>query len=809
MTATTLGLSVLLSYWRRWPLQFFTLFFGLALSTALWCAVQAINSEARSSYDQAAQTVGQGIYPQILPRFGETMTDEHFVTLRRSGWLVSPILEGSLQIDGQRIWVIGIEPLTSPAGIGSVGLDLSKRSQDDFADFLRQKTVFASSATARILETAPGVLNDIRILQDASAPASTLIADIGLAQRLLGQDGEISRLVVAPEQTQTRPELEAIAPDLKLEPPDIFVDAGRLTDSFHLNLTAFGLLSFAVGLFIVQGAIRLAFENRRQLVRTLRTLGLSLRRVILVLALELSVIALLAGLAGIGLGYGVAGALMPDVAVTLEGLYGAQVSGGLRVRPGWALSGLAMSLAGATLAATASLVQTARLPLIASAHLQALKSASHGQRRIMLGSALALLSVTAALLVWGTGLVSGFILLGSLLIGAALLLPPLLEAALSFAQRWARAGFTEWFIADTRLALNGLNLALMALMLAMATNIGVSTMVQSFRQAFVGFLDQRLAADFYVDAETQEIAAKMIDALSPRGTTFLPILTQDTQFADRPAVIQGIRVGPTYAANWDFLESTDTPWQQIEAGEALSMNEQMARRTGLALGDSRSIAPGRSLKIAAVHGDYGNPKYQVIVSEAIFKEVFPDIEATRFGLVADDTDGTYKVLTGALGLSPSQIVDQRSIKAFSLGIFDRTFIVTGALNVLTLGVAGFAVLTSLLTAASMRMAHLAPLWAMGMTRRTLAMCELARALGVTVLTAICAIPLGLALAWVLLAVVNVDAFGWRLPMDVFPWSYLKLCALALCAAAIAALWPAWRLSRIRPAQLLQVFASAR
>ena len=29
---------------------------------------------------------------------------------------------------------------------------------------------------------------------------------------------------------------------------------GRLTDSFHLNLTAFGLLSFAVGLFIVHGA---------------------------------------------------------------------------------------------------------------------------------------------------------------------------------------------------------------------------------------------------------------------------------------------------------------------------------------------------------------------------------------------------------------------------------------------------------------------------------------------------------------------------------------------------------------------------
>ena len=50
-------------------------------------------------------------------------------------------------------------------------------------------------------------------------------------------------------------------------------DVARLTDSFHLNLTAFGLLSFAVGLFIVHGAIGLAFEQRRVMVRTLRRLG--------------------------------------------------------------------------------------------------------------------------------------------------------------------------------------------------------------------------------------------------------------------------------------------------------------------------------------------------------------------------------------------------------------------------------------------------------------------------------------------------------------------------------------------------------
>jgi len=67
----------------------------------------------------------------------------------------------------------------------------------------------------------------------------------------------------------------------------------------------------------------------------------------------------------------------------------------------------------------------------------------------------------------------------------------------------------------------------------------------------------------------------------------------------------------------------------------------------------------------------------------------------------------------------------------------------------------------------------------------------------------------LALAWVLLAVVNVAAFGWRLPMFLFPWDYAQLGVLAILAAGLAALWPALQLSRTRPADLLKVFSSER
>ena len=76
-------------------------------------------------------------------------------------------------------------------------------------------------------------------------------------------------------------------------------------------------------------------------------------------------------------------------------------------------------------------------------------------------------------------------------------------------------------------------------------------------------------------------------------------------------------------------------------------------------------------------------------------------------------------------------------------------------------------------------------------------------------TAAFALPLGLALAWTLLAVVNVEAFGWRLPMFLFPWDYARLLVLAVGAAVLAALWPARKLARTRPADLLKVFSNER
>ena len=120
------------------------------------------------------------------------------------------------------------------------------------------------------------------------------------------------------------------------------------------------------------------------------------------------------------------------------------------------------------------------------------------------------------------------------------------------------------------------------------------------------------------------------------------------------------------------------------------------------------------------------------------------------------------------GSAGAYVADQATSKAEARRVFNRTFAITAALNAFTLGVAGIALFTSLLTLGQARLPQLAPLWAIGLTRRQIAALELVKTMALALLTALLALPLGIVVAWCLIEVVNVKAFGWRLPLQHFP-----------------------------------------
>ncbi len=789
-------LAALWSHWRRNPVQLFAYFAGLALATALWSGVQAINAEARASYGAAAATLGEGQFDQLVPRQGASVPQQDYIALRRAGWRVSPVIEGRLGA----VRLLGIDPVTAPAG--SL---LSLRGGGEVPQVLGPQgadILFANAETARSFE-GPA---QITIMPEI-APGIA-VGDISAVQSLLGRS-DLSRLVVLPEQPIGQPDLTDIAPGLRLQPAQQTADIGQLTDSFHLNLTAFGLLSFAVGLFIVHSTIGLAFEQRRGMIRTLRALGVPLRLLVSLIVIEmLSLAAIGAGL-GIVLGYLIAGLLLPDVAATLRGLYGAEISGVLQIRAEWWLSGLLIAVLGTAAALAGRLWQIMRMPVLASGRPRAWAMGGARRFRLQAGAAAALLAAAVLLATLGQGLYAGFALLGTMLIGAALALPVLASLVLQMLQGRSAGPLSGWFWADTRQQLPGLSLALMALLLAVSANIGVSTMVSSFRLTFVGFLDQRLAPELFVQVEDSAQSAALQGYLEQNVAEFLPLRSTQTQVAGRSVELYGVRVGDTYRDNWAFLEAVPGAWDEVAAGRGVVVNEQLARRAGLWTGDRVTITPNLSLPVVAVVGDYGNPQGQVVLNEARFATLFPGIAPLQFGIRTDDAETLRAALTRDLDIPRNAIIDQAAVKALSMEVFERTFTVTAALNVLTLLVAGFAILMSLLTLADLRVPQLAPVWALGLTRAKLGWLELMRAVAFAALVCLLALPLGLALAWVLLSIINVEAFGWRLPMYLFPLDYLRLGSYALIAAFLAALWPARRLMRTPPATLLKVFANER
>ncbi|MFN5825799.1 MAG: FtsX-like permease family protein [Rhodobacterales bacterium] len=272
----------------------------------------------------------------------------------------------------------------------------------------------------------------------------------------------------------------------------------------------------------------------------------------------------------------------------------------------------------------------------------------------------------------------------------------------------------------------------------------------------------------------------------------------------------GITDHPTYRDNWPLLAALPDVWGRIATGQGLMVNEQLYRAEALALGDAVDL-PGGPLPVVGVYSDYGNPRPQVLIAPESLMARFPDTPRLRFGLRVDpDRAGALAAaLVAEFGLPDGAVVDQATLKALSLQVFEQTFAVTAALNVLMLGIAGLAMFASLLTLSGLRLPQVAPVWAMGLTRPRLALLDFARTLLLAALTLMAALPLGLALAWVLLAVVNVAAFGWRLPMQVFPGDLVRLGGIALLAAGVASLIPVLRLARIAPAALLRVFANER
>ena len=153
-------------------------------------------------------------------------------------------------------------------------------------------------------------------------------------------------------------------------------------------------------------------------------------------------------------------------------------------------------------------------------------------------------------------------MLAALLLGAALGLPVILGFVLYLGERSTGRALTTWFWADSRQQLSGLSLALMALLLALAVNVGVSTMVESFSRTFTGWLDGRLAADVYINASRQRAGRRdqgLAEASVPKSTLCCRAAEPKCSFAAGPLKFSASPITPLIAIAGRYCNQTPMP----------------------------------------------------------------------------------------------------------------------------------------------------------------------------------------------------------------------------------------------------------
>ena len=143
------------------------------------------------------------------------------------------------------------------------------------------------------------------------------------------------------------------------------------------------------------------------------------------------------------------------------------------------------------------------------------------------------------------------------------------------------------------------------------------------------------------------------------------------------------------------------------------------------------------------------------------------------------------------------------LKAAALEVFERSFTITSVVRALAVAVAFVGVLGALMAIQLERAVEFGTLRVIGFTPGQVWLMFTSQSSLMGAAAGLMSIPLGLIEAAVLIFVINRKAFGWTMEMQVYPTALFQAALIAVVAALLAGLYPAFRMSRSSPARALQ------
>jgi putative ABC transport system permease protein len=818
---------------RKQPVRFTATILGIAAGVAAVVATLGASRAALSSLREGVSELSGRAALEVRCPGGVPETELSQLAPLATDAFLLPVIEevATCTTLGDTVRVLGADLLSDPRfAAGAAEIAAAPPAED----ILSQPVALVSDALARDAGVAIGGSIrlsiatrpvDLRIAGTFPAGAAAIlgrlvVVDVAEAQRLFGRDGRLSRIEIVPRRGVAPEELREraralVSPGMIVgTPADRVEETSALVRSLEFNLGTMAGISLIVGGVLVATTLATSVVQRRRTIALLYALGASRGQVVRAILSEALALGVCGGLAGVALGYVTSRFMVDGMRATLSTLVSTTAATSIPFHVAHAGIGFTLGVCVSLCAAVLPVFEGARTPPIQALRGETPRFLTRSGRRLALGLALSFVIVALVLIrlpAWSglpiAALAGALLFLGAMFASFG----PLVD----FVGRTAGAGTRAW-PPTIRLACAGLSAgrkraswAAGAVGVAVALSIAIATMVGSFRGTVVDWVERSIHADLAV-RPVRGKAGVPVGRLAPEVVAIaraLPGVSEAYPYYVASALCRGERVGlagVSFAAarvrGWSaMLDGSDSRIAIARALEQSSVlvSESGAHRFGWRAGDTIELdVRGRKLAstIAGVYMDHSESQGVVLVDEPVFLAHFPhdsplfvdlncrspaDIEPTRAAL--------HAALDGRFGV---EINDNPTMRRAILSVFERTFAITGALQAVSAIVAIIAVLSVLFALVSERRADIALLSAIGAGAAQVHALVAAQAGILGLLGAALGSLTGLVIGYVLVAVVNLQSFGWSLGFEL-PWSAMITLALVVgVACTIAGLIPA-------------------
>ncbi len=838
--------------WRR-PLQSIFLMIGVAIGVAMIVAIDLANGSAGRAFELGTETVTGKATHQIVG--GPTGLDESIYTgLRRDlGYRLSaPVVESYVSapaLDAQPMRLLGIDPFAEPPFRNYLGANPEISSSGDLSALLVQpNTILLSASVAERYDLAPGDSITVLVgtesvdltivgLLDPSDDLSRraldglLIADIATAQEVLAKVGRLDRvdLIIPDGAAAILNEIESTLPPgaRVVRPAARSGTVDEMTAAFRLNLTALSLLALVVGMFLIYNTVTFSVIQRRPVIGTLRSLGMTRREIFSMILVESMLLGFLGTLAGLALGVVLGRGAVQAVTQTVNDLFFVVAVRDVGI-PVWTLvKGVFSGLAAALVAAVVPAYEATSVPPAGALKRSDVEEKVRGALPWVSLTGVVVFIVGLLLLIPEWSLIITFLGLFAMIIGIALLTPGITLSLMNGMQRVVgrRLGILlRMAPRDIVRSLSRTSVAIAALMVAVSVIIGVGVMIGSFRLTVEEWLDDVLQADIFVSPPllganrvSNDLDRSVADLLQGYPGIQAYSTSREAQVTaqvnDSDVTISVAALSRDLAGEDRRYKSAIGDWQQtwaaVDAGGVV-INEPMANRYDLSVGDDLTIFTDQgpmAFPIVGVAYDF-DVQPGLLMADDVYRRFWEDSGISAIALfVSPDVDVDEKVAelrSAFAGEAELLIRSNRGTRQTALDVFDRTFAITIALQILATLVAFIGILSTLMSMQLERMREIGVLRASGMTRSQLWRLTLLETGLLGTAAGLVALPTGYILALVLIYIINLRSFGWTLTMQLRPGEFVQAFGVALIAALLAGLYPAWRMGRIEPADAVRM-----